>query len=152
MEHYAYGVTQLFETGREHFLLQSEIRIEGEKKLVPCLLSPAQVSIVGAQCGGGIHFGPCSTRKVKKCGAVIISRGTLQTVTDRRAERQKPDRRRCTCKHVAKRQINVNARESQMIGKAVNDAAFAAFLVSQPRKLTVRIIERIRADMENHTR
>src|SRR5262252_5740287 len=99
MEHYAYGVTQLFETGREHFLLHSEIRIEGEKKLVPCLLSPAQVSIVRAHCEGGIYFGPCSARKVKKCGAVIISRCPLQRVTNRRAECQKPDRRRCTCKH-----------------------------------------------------
>src|SRR6476660_7335472 len=48
--------------------------------------------------------------------------------------------------------MNVNAREYQMIGNAVNDATFAACLVSQPRKLTVRIIERIRADMQHHTR
>src|SRR5712671_1410789 len=48
--------------------------------------------------------------------------------------------------------MNVNAREYQMIGNAINDAAFAACLVSQPRKLTIRIIERIRADMQHHTR
>src|SRR4029453_7560041 len=103
VEHRVCGLAQLFETGREHFLLEREIQIEREKKLVPCSLSPAQFSIVRAQCRGGIYFGPCSVHKVEKCGAVIISRGALQSVTDRRAERQKPDRRRRSCKRVAKR-------------------------------------------------
>jgi hypothetical protein len=48
--------------------------------------------------------------------------------------------------------MNVNAREYQMIGNAVNDSAFAACPASQPRKLTIRIIERIRADMQHHAR
>ena len=39
-----------------------------------------------------------------------------------------------------------------MIGNAVNDAAFATFPASQPRKLTIRIIERIREDMKHHAR
>ena len=97
-------------------------------------------------------MGPCSAREVKKCVTVVISSCSLQRVTDRGGERQKPDRRRRTCKRASKRQVNVNARESQMIGNAVNDAAFATFPASQPRKLTIRIIERIREDMKHHAR
>src|SRR5258708_28687138 len=81
------GLAQLFETGREHFLLQSEIQIEREKKLAPCSLSPAQLSIVRAQCGGGIYSIASSARKVEECGTIIISCRPLQRVTDRRAER-----------------------------------------------------------------
>src|SRR4249920_3596960 len=80
------GLAQLFETGREHFLLQSEIQVEREEKFVPCSLSPAQLSIVRAQYRGGIYFGASSVRKVEECGTVIISRCPLQGVTDRRAE------------------------------------------------------------------
>src|SRR4030095_9556113 len=98
MERSVRGLAQLFETRREHFLLEREIQIESEKKLVPCPLSPAQFSIVTAQDSGGIYFGACSVREVEKRGAVIIGRGALQSVTDRRAERQKPDRRRRSCK------------------------------------------------------
>ena len=43
MEHCACGLAQLFETGREHFLLQSEIQIEREEKLVPCSLSASSI-------------------------------------------------------------------------------------------------------------
>src|SRR5205823_3977330 len=60
---------------------------EREKKLVPWSLSPTQLSIVRAQCRGGIYSVACSTRKVEECGAVIISCCPLQRVTDRRAER-----------------------------------------------------------------
>src|SRR5262245_55564687 len=98
MKRCVYGLAQLFETGREHFLLQSEIQIERDKNLVARSLSPTQLSVVRAQCRGGIHFGACSTREVEKCGPVIISRCPLQCVTDRRTERQKPDRRRRTRK------------------------------------------------------
>src|SRR6184192_1858149 len=70
VEHCVCGLAQLFETEREHFLLQSEIQIEREKKLVPWSLSPTQLSIVRAQCRGGIYPVACSTRKVEECGAV----------------------------------------------------------------------------------
>src|SRR5215467_13605188 len=103
MERSVRGLAQLFEIGPEYFLLESEIQIESEKELVPCSLSPAQFSIVTAQGRGGIYFGACSVREVEERGAVIISRGALQSVTDRRAERQKPDRRRRSCNRVAQR-------------------------------------------------
>src|SRR4029079_13909401 len=106
------------EMWREHFLLQSEIQIERHKNLVPCSLSPAQLSIVKAQRRGGICFGASSAREIDKCSAVIISRRTLQRMADSGTQCQKPDRRRCARKRTAKRQMNVNARESQMIGNA----------------------------------
>src|ERR1700746_1197680 len=116
---------------REDFLLASEIQIQREEKFVPRALAPCEFSVFRKQPGGGIDFGASSVcDEVKIRVAIIIGRCALQRVTDRGAERQKPDRRRRTCKHVAKRQMNVNAREYQMIGNAVNDAAFAAFLVS----------------------
>ena len=91
--------------------------------------------------------------KVEECGAIIISCCSLQCVTDRRSRALKA-RSPVTqpANSAAKRQMNVNAREDQMIGNAINDATFAAFPVSQPRKLTVRVIERIRADMQHHAR
>ena len=46
--------------------------------------------------------------------------------------------------------MEINTHEHQMVGDAVNDAAFAAFLLSQPRELTVCVVERIRANMERH--
>src|SRR5215472_4726326 len=130
MERSVRRLAQLFEAGRKHFLLEREIQIESEKKLVPCSLSPAQFSIVTAQCRRGICFGACSAREVEKCVPVIISRCPLQRVTDRRGERQEPDRRRRTSKCTAKRQMNVDAGETQMIGNAINDAPLAAFLMS----------------------
>ena len=48
--------------------------------------------------------------------------------------------------------MDINADEDQMIGKAVNDTTFAAFPMRQTRKLTVRVIESIRANMEHHAR
>src|SRR3954447_15885008 len=48
--------------------------------------------------------------------------------------------------------MNVDARESQMIGNAIDDAPCAAFLTRYPCELTVCIIERVRADMTNHAR
>ena len=37
-----------------------------------------------------------------------------------------------------------------MVSDTVNNAAFAAFPLSQPRELTVCVVERIRANMEHH--
>src|SRR5262249_18807408 len=124
------SVTQFFQMRREDFLLVSETRIQREEKFVPGVLTPREFLVFRKQPGGRIYFGACSAREVEKRGAVIIGGGPLQRVTDRRAECEKPDRRRCTCKRITKRQMNVNAREHQMIGNAVNDSAFAAFLVS----------------------
>ena len=66
MERCVCGLAQLLKTGREHFLLQGEIQIEREKKLVPCSMPPTQLSIVRAQCRGRIYFGARSIRKVKE--------------------------------------------------------------------------------------
>jgi hypothetical protein len=46
--------------------------------------------------------------------------------------------------------MDINADEDQMIGKAVNDTTVAAFSMRQTRKLAVRVVESIRANMEHH--
>src|SRR6266576_4327429 len=47
--------------------------------------------------------------------------------------------------------MEVNTHKHQMVGQAVNDAAFAAFPTRQTRELTIRVVERIRANVERHT-
>src|SRR5215472_2519203 len=46
--------------------------------------------------------------------------------------------------------MQVNANEDQMVGNAVNDAAFTAFPAGQSCQLPVCIVEGIRANMEHH--
>lgn len=46
--------------------------------------------------------------------------------------------------------MQVNADEDQMIGYTVNDTTVAAFPTRQTRKLAVRVVEYIRANMEYH--
>ena len=48
--------------------------------------------------------------------------------------------------------MQVNTDKDQMVGNAVDDTAFAAFPMRQTRELTIRVIERIRANMEHHAR
>ena len=46
--------------------------------------------------------------------------------------------------------MQINTHEHQMVGDAVDNAPFAAFSLSQTRELTIRVVERIRANMEHH--
>lgn len=48
--------------------------------------------------------------------------------------------------------MQVNAYKDQVVGNAVNDTALAAFPMRQTRELPIRVVERIRANMEHHPR
>src|SRR2546423_726717 len=144
-------MAQRFQSWRHHFLLSGKIQIQGKQKLLPRRLAPGQLLIVGSQSTVRIHVSARSPRhKVKISAAIIISSCSLQCVTDPGSERQQTDGRRPTFEEVPEGQMEVNADEDQMVGNAVNDATVAAFPMRQTRKLAVRVIERIRANMEHH--
>src|SRR5882762_1429090 len=46
--------------------------------------------------------------------------------------------------------MQINAHKDQVVGDAVNDAAFAALPTCQSRELPVCIVECVRANMEHH--
>lgn len=46
--------------------------------------------------------------------------------------------------------MDVNTQEANVIGKAVNNAAFAGLAMSQAGELTVGVVERISANVECH--
>src|SRR5438045_2076198 len=116
---------------REHFLLASEIQIQREEKFVPRSLMPAPLLILGSDSRGGVQSGACSNcGKVKVGAAVIISRCSLQCVTDSSGKSKKPDRWRWIFKETSQSQMHVNTREHRMIGDTVDNAAFPGFLLS----------------------
>ena len=140
-----------FQMRREDLLLASEIPIQRQQKFVPRSLVPGQFSVVRAQFGRGIQFAACSVcYKIKVGAAVIISCRALQRVTDPGGKSEKPDRWRRTCERIPENQMHVNAREHHVVGDAVNDAPFAALPSRQTRELTVRVIQRIGANMQHH--
>src|SRR5215472_11624263 len=46
--------------------------------------------------------------------------------------------------------MEINAYKYQVIGNTVDDTAFTGVTVSQPRELTIRVIQRVAANMEHH--
>src|SRR6476646_858012 len=129
---------------REDFLLASEIQIQGKGKFVPRVLAPREFSVFRKQPGKRIDFAASSVcDEVKIRAAVVISRRALQRVTDSSSKSQQPNRRRRTVSKRSQNQMQINAHKNQMVGQAVNDAAFAAFPTRQTRKRTIRVVERI---------
>src|SRR4051812_24683733 len=88
--------------------------------------------------------------KVKISIPIIISRPTLQAVTECRHQRDKKDGWRRSLKKTAQGQVHVHARENQMIDKAINDSSFSTLSAGQARKLSVRVVEQVGANMKRH--
>src|SRR5262249_795764 len=121
-----------------------------KQKFLPRCLMPGQPSVIRSQSRGGIYARPRSRGyKIKVGTAIIISSCALQCVTDRGSQRQETNGWRGAFE-VAESQMDVNADEDQVVGNAVNDTTLPAFPMRQTRKLAVRVIECIRANMEHH--
>ena len=71
-------------------------------------------------------------------------------MTDPSSTREKNDGRRRACEQTAESQVQVNTDKDQVVGNAIDDTALAAFAMGQTRELAVRVVERIRANMEHH--
>src|SRR5262245_703443 len=84
--------TQRFQAWGQHFLLAGKVQIQCEQELLPRCVTPAQLREVRSQFRRGIYTSPSSRcYKVKIGAAIIISRCSLQCMTDPSSKREKKD-------------------------------------------------------------
>src|SRR5215510_14235585 len=151
LKRFADEITQRFQAWCQHLLLAGKVQIQCEQQLLPRCVTPAQLREVRLQFRRGIYTSPRSRcYKVKIGAAIIISRCSLQCMTDPGSKREKKDGWRRAFEQTTEGQVQVNAHKDQVVGNAVNDTASTAFTTRQTRKLPIGIIECIRANMEHH--
>src|SRR6266481_3551425 len=151
MKQLADDATQFFQAWCQHFLLSGKVQIQCKQELPPRCVTPGQLRVIRSQARRGIYTPPRSRRyKVKIAAAVIISRCSLQCMTDPSSKREKTNGRRRAFDQITESQMHVNADEHQMIGNAVYDTTLATFPVGQACELAIRVVERIGANVEHH--
>src|SRR6266481_7152838 len=120
MKQLADDATQFFQAWCQHFLLAGKVQIQCKQELLPRCVTPGQFQVIRSQVRCGIYALTRSARyKVKIGAAIIVSRCSLQCVTDPSSKREKKDDWRRAFEQTAESQVQVNADKDQVVGNAV---------------------------------